>query len=72
MPREPKVGDRICLISMAGDPNPIQFGETGTITEISRHGKGRDAWMQIDVDWDSGRNLMLSVPPDRFEFAGGE
>lgn len=57
---------------MAGDPNPIQFGETGTITEISRHGKGRDAWTQIEVDWDCGRGLMLSVPPDRFELVGGE
>ena len=34
--------------------------------------KGRDAWMQIEVDWDSGRGLMLTVPPDRFELMRGE
>lgn len=38
MPRELKVGDRICLISMAGDPNPIQVGETGTIVETYHQG----------------------------------
>jgi hypothetical protein len=23
--------------------------------------------MQFEVDWDNGRKLMLTVPPDRFE-----
>ncbi len=72
MPREPKVGDRICLISMTGDPNPLEVGETGTIVEIYHQDEGRDAWKQIDVDWDSGRALMLCVPLDRFELVGGE
>lgn len=24
-------------------------------------------WSQVDVDWDNGRSLMLSMPPDEIE-----
>ncbi len=26
------------------------------------HGAGRNAWHQVDVTWDNGRNLMLTLP----------
>ncbi len=57
-----KPGDRIRLVEM-DDPDPVPVGSLGTITSIRnmRH------WMQIDVQWDSGRSLMLSVPPDRVD-----
>ncbi len=52
---------------MDGDPDPIQPGQLGTITHVNVIGSGPEQWMQIDVDWDNGRQLMLACPPDRFE-----
>jgi len=62
----PKAGDRIRLVSMHDDPDPVQVGQVGTVVSVSRHGGGKDAWHQIDVAWDNGRTLMLVSPPDRF------
>ena len=62
-----RVGDRLRLIAMQDDPDPIQIGEVGTVTGCRRNGGGRDAWFQIDVSWDNGRMLMLVSPPDEFE-----
>ena len=64
--------DRIKLISMADDPDPITPGTMGTIVAVRRHGTGRDAWMQVDVNWDNGRKLMLSMPPDCIEILSGK
>lgn len=60
-PFEP--GDRIELIDMPDDPNPIPAGTKGTVVGSSfvRTGGG---WWQVDVQWDNGRSLMLSIPPD--------
>lgn len=63
----PRPGDRIRLVAMPDDPDPIPSGATGTVTSVAKHGSGRDAWVQVDVDWDNGRKLMLAVPPDQFE-----
>ena len=63
----PHPGDRIRLIVMTDDPDPIPPDTTGTVTSVKTHGSGRDAWVQVEVDWDNGRKLMLSIPPDRFE-----
>lgn len=63
----PRPGDRIRLVAMDDDPNPIPTGTMGVVTTVDQHGAGRDAWAQIDVDWENGRTLMLSVPPVRFE-----
>lgn len=60
-------GTRIRLLSMPDDPNPIAPGTTGVVTDIREVGFGRERWLQIDVDWDNGRQLMLASPPDRFE-----
>ena len=67
MNRTPRKGDRIRLLAMRDDPDPIQVGQLGTVVSVSRHGSGKDAWNQIDVAWDNGRTLMLVSPPDRFE-----
>lgn len=67
MNRTPRKGDRIRLLSMTDDPDPIQVGQLGTVVSVSRHG-GNDAWHHIDVAWDNGRTLMIVSPPDRFEF----
>ena len=63
----PRPGDRIRIISMPDDPNPVPVGSTGTVTFVNSHGSGTRAWLQIGVDWDNGRRLMLNVPPDEFE-----
>jgi hypothetical protein len=58
-----KQGDRIRLISMPQDPDPIPVGSLGTVIAVHNH---RD-WMQVEVDWDNGRSLMLSLPEDSIE-----
>lgn len=55
-----KVGDRVRLVRMAEDPDPIPVDQRGTVTGIHPHSE----WTQINVDWDNSRSLMLSIPPD--------
>ena len=70
MNNTPRKGDRIRLVAMADDPDPVPEGEVGTVVGVARHGGGNNTWHQIDVAWDNGRTLMLVVPPDRFEMVG--
>lgn len=56
-----KAGDRVRLLSMTDDPDPIPAGTNGTVVGVSP----QSDWTQVDVDWDNGRSLMLSIPPDR-------
>ncbi len=68
-----EIGQRIRLIEMPDDPDPIPPGSEGTIMGVrdlctptdGYYSRYREA--QIDVDWDSGRTLMLIYPKDRFE-----
>jgi len=68
----PRPGDRIRLIAMPDDLDPIPVGSTGTVTFVNGHGSGERAWSQIGVDWDNGRKLMLAVPPDEWESTVGK
>jgi len=52
------IGKRIELVYMDNDPNPIEEGTMGTITNI-----GNDV---INVDWDNGRKLGLVIGIDQF------
>lgn len=70
MTTTPQHGDRIRLVAMPHDPNPIMVGQTGTVVRTYPHGGGQDAWLQIDVAWDNGRTLMLVSPPDQYEIIG--
>ena len=63
----PRPGDRIRLLAMRNDPDPILVGQLGTVVDIRRYDDAKGVWHQIDVAWDSGRTLMLVSPPDRFE-----
>ena len=63
----PQPGYRIKLIAMPNDPHPISPGTTGTVRAVRKCASGQGAWSQVDMDWDNGRKLMLSVPPDEFE-----
>ena len=63
----PNPGDRIRLLAMPDDPDPIPPGTTGTVTSVHPvHSAGR-VWHQVSIAWDNGRSLMLAVPPDEFE-----
>ena len=68
----PRPGDRIQLVAMQDDPNPIQPGQLGTIVAVRRYDDAKGIWHQIDVAWDNGRTLMLVSPPDRFEIVRGD
>jgi hypothetical protein len=58
-----KVGDRIRLVRMPSDPDPIKPGATGTVTAVC----GGD-FPQIQVAWDDGgRSLALLPGIDQFE-----
>jgi hypothetical protein len=55
-----KKGDRIRLVSMPQDPDPIPVGSLGTVVAV----RDQREWTQVDVDWDNGRTLMLTIPDD--------
>lgn len=61
-----KAGDRIELVSMPNDPDPIPFGTRGTVTWNGGWVRGITArdYEQISVKWDNGRTLGLCIPPD--------
>ena len=63
-----KLGDRIRLISMTHDPDPIPAGAMGLVIEIHIH----SSWTQLEVSWENGRKLMLVSPPDKFEIIDGD
>ena len=65
-----KPGDRIELLAMSNDPDPIPAGSLGTVEWTTRLTfEGRDC-LQVVVDWDNGRGLSLVVPPDRVRVVG--
>jgi hypothetical protein len=57
-------GDRIRLVSMPHDPDPVGVGRLGTVVNVVQPVTGR--W-QVWVDWDDGRKLAMCIPPDEFE-----
>jgi hypothetical protein len=61
-------GDRIRLVHMPDDPDPIRPGTEGTVECVRWvDGGGQHGFLQVDVNWDDGRRLMLSIPPDEVE-----
>lgn len=59
-PRQVEVGDRIELVSMPDDPDPIKPGSTGVVTSV-------DTRMDVvGVKWDNGRTLNLVLGVDSF------
>ncbi len=58
-----KVGDRIEMVEMPLDPDPVAAGSIGTVQEINVFAEP-NGWDQVWVAWDSGRTLALVIPPD--------
>ena len=60
-----KIGQRIEMIQMGNDPNPIPTGTKGTITGFGPTPvKGET---QVNVKWDNGRSLSILYPEDKFK-----
>ncbi len=55
-----KKGDRIRLLSMPQDPDPIPVGSLGTVVAVHDH---RD-WAQVMSTGTTARSLMLTMPDD--------
>lgn len=60
--RSPSIttGDRVRLIEMMAEPDPIPPGTLGTVWMI-------DALGTVHVSWDNGRELGLVPERDRYE-----
>jgi len=54
-------GDRIELVEMPNDPDPIPVGATGTVIRITN-----GPYPQIHVSWDNGRILNLLPGIDKW------
>jgi hypothetical protein len=56
-----KKDDRIEMISMQNDPDPIPPGTKGTVQYV-----GPTPWneTQVGVKWDNGRTLSVLLPHD--------
>jgi len=59
------VGDRIELIAMPDEPDPLPVGSKGTVAWVNTVTKMGPPFVQVSVKWDCGRTLMLSIPPDQ-------
>lgn len=62
-------GDRIRLVCMPNDPDPVPEGSTATVTGLVLYGtQSQPQHMdQIQVVWDNGRTLNLAPVCDRYE-----
>lgn len=61
-----KKGDRIRLIKMENDPNPIPPGTLGTVYSVV-HFDSDDSYVVNMISWDNGRQLNPCCPPDVVE-----
>ena len=58
-----QAGDRVRLVHMGNDPDPIPHGMTGTVQLVTElHFKDKEK--QVLVAWDNGRSLSCICPPD--------
>lgn len=55
-------GDRIELIKMDDDPNPIPAGMRGDVESINPI---MDGQTQVWVNWDNGRRFPVILPEDQ-------
>lgn len=56
----PQAGNRIRVVALIDDPNPLEVGTEGTVERVGNPGS---RFEQVWVRWDNGRTLML-VPED--------
>ena len=61
-------GDRVELLDVPNDPDPVPVGTLGTVESV----RAVSGLRQVNVRWDNGRTTMLSIPPDRVRFVAPE
>jgi hypothetical protein len=59
-----KRGDRVKLVFMPNDPDPIPEGTEGTVEDVVDLSWGQDIRSQVQICWDNGRTLACICPPD--------
>lgn len=60
-----EIGERVMLVQMEEDPDPIPAGSVGTVRYVQDLSwPGTPIQTQVSVDWDSGRRMSCLVPPD--------
>jgi hypothetical protein len=61
------VGDRVRLVHMSDDPDPIKAGSVGTVTFVTDLHFRDMPQTQYGIAWDNGRSLSCICPPDTIE-----
>ena len=59
-----RVGDRIEMLDMPNDPDPIPEGTQGTVVSVTIDPFDQAEHI-IGVDWDNGRTLNICTKEDR-------
>lgn len=60
-----KQGDRVEMVHMGQDPDPVPSGTLGTVKYVAElKFSGEPEQLQVAVDWDNGRRLSCVIPPD--------
>jgi hypothetical protein len=62
-----KKGDRVRLVFMPNDPEPVEIGTEGTVLAVAHLPWGQDMRSQVAIAWDNGRTLSCICPPDHLE-----
>ena len=65
-----KKGDRVRLLAMPDDPDPIPAGTEGTVISTQDLSFIKKGETQVLVKWDNGRSLSCICPPDQLAVIG--
>jgi hypothetical protein len=71
----PTIGQRIELVAMPDDPDPVPTGTKGTVDHVSGPHQlpgDRRPWHQVGVKWDNGRTLALCTDKDTYRNLEGQ
>lgn len=60
-------GDRVRLVRMPDDPDPVPVGTCGVVRGVYEVRAGHGTFLAYDIDWDVDRTLAVVVPPDELE-----
>lgn len=68
-PLQIKEGERIRLVKMGEDPDPVPVGSCGTVKHVQPLFLcgDKNPQTQFLIKWDSGRGLNCICPPDIIE-----
>jgi len=58
-----KIGDRVKLVKMSDDPDPIPVDTEGEVTHVQYISSFNET--QVGVNWDNGRTLSVILPQDK-------